>query len=268
MERANASSGAANQEPQPTKGNHNANKHFPSRHADHDASVRGHRGARFRRTGCRMVAGRSGRALQGHNDPHHRRGVAAARGDEEACTGIREADRHQGRDRDVRSLGDREQGDARPQLEARPLRLHPPAAPQCRQVRHQRPCRADRAVHDLGGAARSRLQAGGAALPGPLEGNLLVRRQGLRLPVHGAHHVRLVSLGPARRPEGEGRLQGEIRLRPRPGAGLEAVSRHRRMVHPARPGALRHRAAGQAPRGAVVRVAELPLFASAATCWR
>ena len=80
--------------------------------------------------------------------------LAAARGDEEARTGIREANRHQGRNRDVRSLGDRQQGDARPQLEARPLRLHPPAASQCRQVRHQRPCRADRAVHDFSGAAR------------------------------------------------------------------------------------------------------------------
>ena len=65
------------------------------------------------------------------------------------------------------------------------------------------------------GAARPDLQAGGAALPGRLEGDLLVRRQDVRLPLHRAQHVHVVSLRPARRCQGEGRLQGEIRLRSR-----------------------------------------------------
>ena len=60
-------------------------------------------------------------------------------------------------------------------------------------------------------------------------------------------------------PSREGRLQGQVRLRPAAGAELGPVSRPRGVVHAAGGRALRHRAAGQAPRGALVRVAEFSL---------
>ena len=216
-------------------------------------------GARRRRTGARLDP-RGGRGtLRGRDDPRDRRGAAAARGDERDEARVRGAHRHRGRDRDVRALRGRQQGHARPQLAARTLRLHPAAAPRARPLRRERPSGAARGLHGRPAAAQPRLQARGRAVRPPVEGDLLVRRQGVRLPVHRAHHVHVVPPGSRRGPEGEGRVQGQIRLRAAAGAELGPVSRPRGVVHAAGGGALRHRAAGQAARGAVVRVAELPL---------
>ena len=85
-------------------------------------------------------------------------------------------------------------------------------------------------------------QPQGPLRPGDAEVLRRVRRQVLVGPARGRRQRLGVPQGLVRGPEGDGRLQGEVRLRPRGAEGLQAAPRHRRVLHPARREPLRPRA--------------------------
>ena len=66
-------------------------------------------------------------------------------------------------------------------------------------------------------------------------------RQVLGDPARGRRHRLGLSQGLVRGPEGEGSLQGEVRLRPRRAEDLQGAARHRRVLLSSRPEAVRHR---------------------------
>ena len=75
-------------------------------------------------------------------------------------------------------------------------------------------------------------QPQGPFRPGDAEVLLRIRRQVLGDPARGRRQRLGLPQGLVRGSQGDGRLQGEVRLRPRRAQGLQAAARHRRVLHP------------------------------------
>ena len=174
---------------------------------------------------------------------------------------IQGADRHRRQDRDVRALRGGQQGHARPQFQARALRLHPPAPPRAGPLREegQRHGRSIR-PHGRSQAARSRLSSPNKVLYQRLWKEI----SWYEGEVYGFPFTALTMYlwyrkdlleDPKEREGFKAKYGYDLKVP----ATWKEYSGNRGVVPPAQGQALRDRDPGQAPRGPVVRVAQFPV---------